>query len=564
MDVNVTLFEPDCTIWIGVAKNIDPSYNHVYAIDNDEVETFLNQYTTDDRRNGRFLKFENCCPVRDEREGYVRLPLGLGGMPATYIIWKNITNDGGRPVTVYYAFIEDIKFININCIAIKATIDIFRTFLPAVGFKPCIMDRSHWFQGADEKAGDNLYSENISPCTYYKKAEIAIEELNRKCVVLYKLPIGTDVTLREFGNFFTQFVAYKYSQPFDVNRIAQDMQTASGRVQSFVVVPDFMVIEGSGFPQKIEKEFDYPTTIGTSYTPRNKKLLTYPYIFHEVVAPNGRRREYHLELAVNPNDSSRKIKYTLTGLSTAQDNKLWFYPNYYEGYTIGTSEYPNLEVNETAFVFSEFPELPVSSSAWEGAINNSSLVNVIGSAISGIVSGGAFGGVTALSSLNSAVQSGEDLMSANVSGSAGYALLNVAGSLASAITTLTGIATTPTKATGGTAGLADFMTNNAPFTLTLNHITEDYAETIDNFFDLYGYRDPNLRVVDPKLRPHWCFWKSAGICAFSKGNNVGGISTNGVPAYALVEINKRLMEGVTFWNINDDLGDYKDFSANHV
>lgn len=565
MNVDVTLFEPDCTIWIGVARNIDPTYNHVYAIENNEVESFLTQYTETPSKHGRFLKFEHCLPVRDERDGYVRLPLGLGGMPATYLIWKNITDDGGKPVTVYYAFIEDIKFVNKNCIAVKATLDIFRTFLPAVIFKPCIMERSHWYQGADEKAGDNVYTEPVSACTYYEKAEIAIDELKNSCVVLYKLPNGIDITLRPFGKFFTQFIATKFSSPFDVSQIASYMQASSGRVQSFVVVPDFMVLEGSGYPQKITKKFSYPTTIGLSYVPRNKKLLTYPYIFHEVTAPNGRKKQFHLELAVNPNNNSaHEITYTLTGLSTAQENKLWFYPNYYEGYSVGTGEYPNLEVNETAFIFSEFPELPVSSSAWEGAINNSSLVGVLGGAISSIISGGAIGGATALSNINSAVQSGGELLSANVSGMSGYALMGVANAMASAAVSLGDLATTPSSASGGSTGLADFMTANAPFTLTLNHITEDYAKTLDDFFDLYGYRDPNLRVVDPKLRPHWSFWKSAGICAFSFGNNVGGVSTNGVPAYALVEINKKMMDGVTFWNTDDDLGDYKDFESNHA
>lgn len=557
MNVDVTLFKPNCTIWIGALKCIDPTYNHVYAIEMGEEQEFLEKILNNKNMYGDIIATEKCTPVRDEREGYVRLPFKPTAVyTANYLIWKN--DDDLLPV---YAFIDDIKWVNVNCVAIKASIDVFRTYLSRIQFRPCIMERSHYYQGSDEKIGANLYDEPVSEAVYYKRAEFIIDELKNLCAVMYTLPTGSAINIREFGSVFTQFNAIKFSQPFNVSQIASTMQGQSGRVQSFVLLPDFMVLEGAGYPQIITKTFKYPSRI-ESYTPRNKKLLTFPYIFHEAVTPSGQKQQYRLELTMaNPTEGA-DIEYKLAGLSTAQDNKLWFYPNYYNGYIAG-GEYPNLSINEGALTFTSFPELPVSSASWEATINNGSIFNILSGLCSTVMVGGSMASVSTMGQIGRAMENGVEPSDFSLSGAASAGLLMVAGAELNAILSLKGLQKQSSQVSGGSTGLADFMTGNAPFTLSLVHITEDYAKTLDNFFDVYGYRDPNLRTVNIKLRPHWCYWKSTGICAFGFQNDKTK-GTEVVPAWAIREINLALMNGVTFWNTDDVLGDYKNFEENHA
>lgn len=553
MNVDVSLFKPNCTIWLGASKSIDPSYNHVYAIGLGEEEAFLNKMLSNKNKYGDFIKVENCTPVKDEVDGYIRLPFGIGGLTANYLIWKN---QDEPPYTPMYAFIEDIKFVNIHCVSIKATLDVFRTYLPRIVFRPCIMDRSHFYQGADEQIGDNLYKEPVSDKVYYKRAEFIIDELKSLSLMLVTRFTGDNIQVYPFGNLIRQFIFTKFDSPFDTSLIADTLAAASGRVVSFTVVPNFMAFgEGSGFPRIITKTFKYPETID-NYKPRNKKLLTYPFIFHECITPTGSRCRYRLELATKNPKEGADINYRLAGLCTGQDSKLWFFPEFYEGY-IANGEFPSLSVNDNVITFNSFPELPVSSDAWNAAVNNQSILSMLGGLNSSLLSGGIVGAAGVAQQTAHQLANGIAPSEMSFSGFSAVGLLGVIGAEASAINSLLALDDTPISTSSGSVGLADFMTGNAPFTMSLVHIDNKYAENLDNFFDVYGYKDPNLRVVDIKLRPHWCYWKSTGVCAFG-GQSSATRGTEVVPAYAINIINQCMMNGVTFWNQDDNLGAYFD------
>ena len=98
----------------------------------------------------------------------------------------------------------------------------------------------------------------------------------------------------------------------------------------------------------------------------------------------------------------------------------------------------------------------------------------------------------------------------------------------------------------------DFASNNSMFAnLYMNFyaqrksITYEYAESIDNYFNVFGYSCHKTKKPNLNVRPHWTYTKTVG-CNL-KGN---------APADDLKAIKDIFDNGITFWKNGDEIGNY--------
>ena len=76
-------------------------------------------------------------------------------------------------------------------------------------------------------------------------------------------------------------------------------------------------------------------------------------------------------------------------------------------------------------------------------------------------------------------------------------------------------------------------------------IKSQFAQRIDEYFDMYGYQTNSLKIPNINNRPNWNYIKTAGI------NLIGDI-----PEIDLQEIKSLFNEGFTIWHNTSTFLDY--------
>ena len=107
----------------------------------------------------------------------------------------------------------------------------------------------------------------------------------------------------------------------------------------------------------------------------------------------------------------------------------------------------------------------------------------------------------------------------------------------------------PTLNGNTNAGDVNFSIGNNNFKLYNFVIKEEYARTIDNYFNLYGYKVNRLKLPELYSRRNWNYIKTIG-CNF----------TGDIPQQDLEKIKSIFNNGITFWH---NANNYLDYSANN-
>lgn len=97
----------------------------------------------------------------------------------------------------------------------------------------------------------------------------------------------------------------------------------------------------------------------------------------------------------------------------------------------------------------------------------------------------------------------------------------------------------------------DIANDQLGYDIHLMEITAEYAEIIDNFFERFGYAVKKNKVPNMDTRPHWNYVKTGD--AYIKGN---------CPAESLNKIISIFNNGITFWKVPSEVGNYS--LDNHI
>lgn len=296
-------------------------------------------------------------------------------------------------------------------------------------------------------------------------------------------------------------------------------------------------VSGSGAWGTTTGGLSRPTQID-GYTPRNKKLLTYPYCFLSLDCIND-EMSFKYELF---NDPSR-IVFDLT-CSLSPDPEVVIMP-------IGYGEYTSQSTAVYSITMKGFPQCAFVIDSYR-----SWLATRAGTDISSII-GSTFGmGASAVSGMGNASVTASK---AAASGNIGAHDASVVGSVASGLGMLANTAGITSSILGslnqatkgnkvrGTQGSGSLFARGLlrPHLRRMS-ITKEYAKMIDDFFEVYGYAIN--RVDTPKTHitgRSYCYTQTSN-CDIH-GN---------IPSFDRVKIQSIFDRGVTFWTSLTNIGNY--------
>ena len=277
-----------------------------------------------------------------------------------------------------------------------------------------------------------------------------------------------------------------------------------------------------------------PTTID-GYTPRNKKLLCYPFNILYETNNAGNVAEYRYEEFLNLTSTNLEdyVVFRLWG-NVSMNPGMYSAPAGYNGQT--ENWYPGCTDDE--LVVTGFPMCSYnidSFRAWlaqnTGTIAAgigtliASWATFIGSAVAGASAGGAAGAASA--------------------GSSAKAGVGLVGATLGTMGQLYDHSRTPPQMHGSNNGNLLYQAGQLTFSWYYKQIKQEYAKIIDSFFDMYGYK--TNRVGTPTLfaRPKYSYVKTIGC-------SIEGF----IPGDFKSEIEAIFDKGIRFWRTSAVFGNF--------
>lgn len=549
----MAFIRPDTTIWLIGGCELSPDYKHTFLF---KSKTAQSRYFTD---RGYRLSNYNYTNFSDNviRIGNTSgTTIGDEFLTYNYMMFKNYSSDN-RSKT-YYAFIINAKRIGNNCIEYTYQIDVMQTYWFDFDMTPCFVEREHVLK--DDYFAYTL-DENISNFNMRYSEVTTTAEKATDVIYLY-VQNETSITGKTLANVYSacDIGHVSLGDPIDednvtvLNNNLRSIVENGGTIIAMFQVPNFVArgIATNEVKSNYKKVYRPSTVEG--YTPKNKKLFSYPFLQLEVTNNQGESKIYKPEQFPLWYGDAEYINFvelgspgTLPSLSTV--------PEQYSG--VGFGMVNNTSILNLGLSIVDFPLC-----SWLSDTFTDYWVRNKNSYIAGI-------------SGNSLVAIGSILASLASGGTLAPALLttgvSAAASVNNKISNLNDVKNTPDNVNGCTAtNSINNMFGRYGFTYQWKHPAIESAIVIDNYFTQYGYRvdtlkipnvknyeDANLidNVKDGSLRPYWNFIKTNGAIIHPKTP-----VTRGIPSEYEQIITKIFDNGITFWLQHDiggrSIGDY--------
>lgn len=441
----------------------------------------------------------------------IRIPVDAEKIyDCNYICFQN-TNFGNK---WFYAFITNIDWVNVSVSEITIELDAWQTWMFDINIGACYVVREH---SNTDAYGENVLLEPLEVGEYVNERALRSGHMGQYEVVAEYANADNDPGNGRTGGIFTSMTfAHGVAGAPSGNAVLDFLQgyvnegKADAVVSTYIMPHDFFTLD----EDIVEIELTVPKVTDKlgDYTPRNKKLLCYPYNFLQVSNSQGSEKNYRYEYWDNVGSAGL---FTMACPVCANPEILLF-PRSYNGQnsdfdnTISISGMPQF-----AFVIDTYR-------AWAAQQGNQTALSLLGNLAS--FTGGL---------------SGANPMAA-VSGAMG-----IAGQIAGVVEQTQ----MPDRAKGGTSGNVRTALYSLDFYFYNRHIREDYAKVLDDYFDRYGYLTHRLKKPNLTGRPSWNYVQ----CDSS-------VVTGSVPLGDINVIKQSLNSGITFWH-GDYVGDYSRSNA---
>ena len=448
-----------------------------------------------------------------------------------------------------YYFITGAEYVNDCTVELSLELDVMQTYMFNTSLTECFVEREH---ATTDNPGDNLVEEGLDTgdlITAYKRNI----EWGSPCIMIMSTldlenSLGEDQTKVLCANYDNTYwgvavYAVKMDDYVKLGQLLKDADNAgiSDAVISMWMYPkDLVELHSSeswdssrvckklGGAKSIDNVATVPTSVGEpnyiggSYTPRNKKLLTYPYSCLYVTNNSGGAAVYHYERFLNGQAWVR-----VYGSLSAEGSAKLFPINYN-----GSSE----NVDE-ALAFGNFP-----TCAWNQDIYKLWLAqnqNANNNALQG-------NAITVAAGVASVV-------AGTVSGN----MMMVGGGVLGAVHGMHGIDQVlgavkdreiqPPQSKGTASPSVNMTAGCHTFTLMQKSIDGNRAKILDEYFDMYGYKTCRVKVPAKNHRAHWWYTKTRGC-------HVVGSAC----AADQAKIESIYDAGITFWRSDHGVGNYTD------
>lgn len=447
-----------------------------------------------------------------------------------YLMYQNASYGGKW----FYAFITNVEYVNDETTYVYFEIDPWQTFLFDVTVKSCLVEREHV---ADDSVGANLIEEGLALGDYVAN-EVIETNFNSWWIV-----VGSTVDLKDttefppvggymYGGIYSG-TSYYIFDPSDID-ILEAVITglgALGKLDAIVTMymtPKDAVQGGSsgGFlpsTAKAATTMEIPNSSSIDgYTPRNNKLLTYPYRALQISNNDGNAVILRYEFFAN---NVATVAYVAT---STPNGRIICYPQSYKGVIRNFNESIALgNFPQCTWVKDVYANWLASQSIRWGYQRERLFVNNMVDVVKGAAGA---------------------LSTGNISAMAGPTINNLTSSynLASSIREEKEVHSIIPNAVGGSIGdgYTNVTFNKYAFTAEQKSIKAEIARCIDEYFDVFGYKVNRVKVPNMTGRPSWNYVKTVNAIIIGKA-----------PQPYIEEMKAAMNAGITFWH-GDWVGDY--------
>lgn len=475
--------------------------------------------------------------------GVSRVGLSVGELyECNYIMFRNSAFSGKW----FYAFINSIEYINNSVTEIHFTIDVIQTWFFDYKLEQCFIERQH---SLTDGIGDNIVPEAIdagelvyNPGSYGRVFPTEGEHSFVPYVIILSI---NDVTGREvFAGSYDQIPSGSKLWAFN----SSDLEGVESKINEYVQRPEAVTalyvcprvllgwkpIQGGedilahyGLDTKNKSAVTFADPIPKmmqinanstldGYKPKNKKLLTYPYNYLEIITGSGNSLALRYEFF----DGVPKLR---VGGTISQPVSAYLRPENYKG-----GSYAALSMSDEQLTISGFPLGSWLNDAYEAWVAQQSVPLALGT-ISAVGSGFVGGLAT------------------------GNPVAALAGAGMAGLGAVTNVLTEKYKASiaadqfhgSASSGSVNFSNVTLDFFGGRRCVTHQMAKIIDDYFNMFGYQQNIVDTPNRKARPIWTYIKTIGA--------QGG---GAVPNDDAQKINSIYNNGIRFWKDPAKVGDF--------
>lgn len=440
----------------------------------------------------------------------------------TYQECKNANYIAFQNPTYYnkwiFAFIDEVTYENNGCTKITFTVDNWATWFDNLTFKSCFVVREHV---NSDNIGEHTVPEGLETGEYIINSHGSdSQNTNLTCVCATTVSPGELVNF--YGGIYNGIPSGITYYRFDTitggtgsNSLQEYLSSLTGdrinAVQSIFLAPTWLVggvsgstnIPTSNIPQSFAMGIPKLYTLDT-YTPKNNKMLTYPYVYINMSNGQGGNAIYHQELwedtnnlmtfnvqgCLTPGCSIRGVPYKYKG----EDNP------YDEGLNLG-----------------KFPQISWTTDQYTNWLTQNGVnmnIDTVASILTAPKTGGLSLAVGIAKTMNEVYQ---------------HSLL-------------------PPQARGN-INCGDVVTSsgNNKFHYYRMSIKREFAKIIDDYFTRFGYKVNSLKLPNITGRTYWNYVEIGAGEDIAFGN---------LPVDAMENINNIFRTGTTIWHNHDNIGNF--------
>jgi len=304
----------------------------------------------------------------------------------------------------------------------------------------------------------------------------------------------------------------------------------------------------------------FPTSLGNplgGYIPRNKKLFCSPYNELYVTNNSGNEAQYRFEDFSNPNVRD-SCMFSIWG-NLSMNPGMYCAPLFYNG-----NGYISGAIDDELIV-TGFPMCSYAIDSFKAWLAQNA--GMIGATAGSIVAGWATfigaaiatGGASAAfqgANIGAGVPTGQLLLPGTVDSRAntghsfspmkgGTPGMGLIGSTLGALGTLYDHSRRPPQSHGANNGNLIYQAGQLTFSWYYKQIKPEYAEIIDKFFDMYGYKTNRVGTPNLATRPKYSYVKTIGCSIDGR-----------IPGDYKAQIEAIFDKGIRFWESSAVFGNY--------
>lgn len=442
----------------------------------------------------------------------------------------------------FYAYITDTQYLNDSVSAVGIKTDVWQTWQFDLIYKPVFVEREHV---NDDTIGANTVPENLELGEYISNGYS--QDFVQTAITTSYLCMGVSRVISPFDEnnpltnwltvyggifsgltymFFDSFVSLQRVIDYYAKQgFAEDIQTifyvpssfitsSSPKTQTYTLTSPSNTatvtwIEPSETPKTAIHTFAKPSSLA-GYTPKNNKLLCYPYCFFNITNNVGSEYTYHYE------DFNNANAVFTSNVTLSPSMSIYTFPSYYKNGNDNNNWTYGVSGNKT-------PQCSWITDYYTNWITQNA-VNL------------------GMQTLETGLGAGMNFAMGNLSGVGTNLLSGIGGIMNQTYKA----AHVPNQVSGDmNNGDISFSCAKSCFTYLPKCIKNEYARICDDFFSMFGYAVRRVKIPNITGRRNWNYVKTQG-CYIEAD----------IPQADLNEIKQLFDRGITLWHNPATFADY--------